>query len=969
MSGTIMPDFVFNNNNLIHFTSLDALIEYAQTMLGKPMYGDQQTFTTWNDAFKRYFTDQAPIKHVNVNGNEYWEIPEIQTEGNWVAQGDYAAVSSGTSAAQAVSQNQAVGGGGIKSTPKVQTIVTDTTSGGAVQGDTAKGLKNFGIPTQNQIANLVDGMCKTLGIANLAINAQNIGIWRKLCNSVFNAGLPDEPELTIRDITNFLFSSTETIVARDSQNRIITTVPESTVRKMYDFFKQHITVTGDTGDVETYLPDLIFSLVVWGEAPAPYTDRYLKCLTNVAPNTGVVYFGYTKPSDKLLQLHANDFINYLIGSGFTVTDSVAESFISSMEGVIDHIFNFTSVRTLFNTIDNFKYIDLSFQLNRGTYAPPKTMPISLSELHVFINIYDVDLHIDTSVPDRLAVETYFPTDAVGKYLKRGKTGEHDIDYGYRPNLSYRDAPSGGYKHVSLSINYPSNVQSFDNVNVNTNSPDTVSCINGFVYNDTSSEIPAGGTSLVYYSNLGYHGTGAIYEFDEELSTGFVKRNWNTSSVLPHDNTTIDGVFPEWVGSVKTLSQTDINGNETQKGYIPVALPHGQGNAERVVNEGGANTPSIFNSQRGNQEGVIDPNADINDINEEINRTVDRYNDSEYTPESAPDPIPQNYPNPQYPTNPPVEPEGDSGDTPTPATLVGVTASGMCSVYNPTKQELINFSAWLWSPNFLDNFLKIFQNPMDAIIGLHIMYATPATTTPSNIICGYLDSGVSAKVVNQQFTQIDCGTVDVPEYYGNAVDYEPYVQVHCYLPFIGIVSLKPNDVIGKKLNIKYGVDAMTGTCLAILTTKKGTSEIACYNFAGNCATQIPISGGSYAQMITGLSGFIASGVGAVATANPLMALGAGASLLNSHLDVGHSGAIGANAGAMGIRKPYLIITRKSAYEAVGYGAFYGYPANKTVTLGSCKGYTRIKSVHVEIPRATANEKNEIEQLLKQGVIIN
>ena len=124
------------------------------------------------------------------------------------------------------------------------------------------------------------------------------------------------------------------------------------------------------------------------------------------------------------------------------------------------------------------------------------------------------------------------------------------------------------------------------------------------------------------------------------------------------------------------------------------------------------------------------------------------------------------------------------------------------------------------------------------------------------------------------------------------------------------------------------------------------------------------------MITSLAGLVASGIGAVATANPLVGVaGAAASVRNSHLDVGHSGAIGANAGAMGIRKPYLIITRKSAYEAAGYGQFYGYPANKTVTLGSCKGYTRVKSVHVEIIRATANEKAEIETLLKQGVIIN
>ena len=143
----------------------------------------------------------------------------------------------------------------------------------------------------------------------------------------------------------------------------------------------------------------------------------------------------------------------------------------------------------------------------------------------------------------------------------------------------------------------------------------------------------------------------------------------------------------------------------------------------------------------------------------------------------------------------------------------------------------------------------------------------------------------------------------------------------------------------------------------------------YTFAGNCATQVPISGGSYAQMITGLAGVAASTIAGIATGNPIALLGAGASILNSHLDVQHSGSIGANAGAMGPRKPFLIITRKSAYEAAGYNQFYGLPANMTVVLGACRGFTRVKSVHIEsIPIATSDEKQQIEALLKQGVII-
>ena len=48
---------------------------------------------------------------------------------------------------------------------------------------------------------------------------------------------------------------------------------------------------------------------------------------------------------------------------------------------------------------------------------------------------------------------------------------------------------------------------------------------------------------------------------------------------------------------------------------------------------------------------------------------------------------------------------------------------------------------------------------------------------------------------------------------------------------------------------------------------------------------------------------------------------------------------------------------------------GRPSNKTVRLSSCSGYTRVKDVHIEkISSATDDELNEIESLLKDGVII-
>ena len=110
----------------------------------------------------------------------------------------------------------------------------------------------------------------------------------------------------------------------------------------------------------------------------------------------------------------------------------------------------------------------------------------------------------------------------------------------------------------------------------------------------------------------------------------------------------------------------------------------------------------------------------------------------------------------------------------------------------------------------------------------------------------------------------------------------------YLPFVGIVAIKANDVVGKKVTVKYGIDVLTGTCLAMVNTEKGESNIQCYQFAGNCAVQIPLTGGNYAGIIRSLASMAVGVAGSVLTGNPLPAIGGvigGA--MGASLDVSHS----------------------------------------------------------------------------------
>ena len=118
------------------------------------------------------------------------------------------------------------------------------------------------------------------------------------------------------------------------------------------------------------------------------------------------------------------------------------------------------------------------------------------------------------------------------------------------------------------------------------------------------------------------------------------------------------------------------------------------------------------------------------------------------------------------------------------------------------------------------------------------------------------------------------------------------------------------------------------------------------------------------MAGGIAATVASG-GALA---PALLGGAGAVAGLANHQVERSGNLGSNAGAMGVKKPYLIITRNKPYNPLNYNVYRGYPANTTVKLSNCTGYTEIEEVHLSGFNATQTEKTEIESLLKGGIIL-
>lgn len=347
---------------------------------------------------------------------------------------------------------------------------------------------------------------------------------------------------------------------------------------------------------------------------------------------------------------------------------------------------------------------------------------------------------------------------------------------------------------------------------------------------------------------------------------------------------------------------------------------------------------------------------------------------------VPDPDPQPDDPDPIPDPDPVPPEPDPPDPnppipPSPVPIIPVlpeivSSNAMFTVYRPSISQLNSFGGWLWSSSIVDQLLRMWSDPLNGIIAFHKVYASPTVGAASNIIVGYLDSGVAAPIVTSQFTTTDCGSINIAEKMHNATDYSPYTSLHLYLPFIGFVELDVNEFMSGTIAVKYHVDVYTGTCLAEVTCTRNPdmpNETIIYTFSGNASQQLPLTSSNFAGAISAL-------VGAVGGALSIPSGGAvtgfkeiGHSLTHEMIHIGHSGSLSANAGIMAARTPFIILSRRNGYDANAYNELYGYPANKTVYLSNCNGYTKVKAGFLR-SKATENEKSEIMALLKKGVIL-
>lgn len=563
------------------------------------------------------------------------------------------------------------------------------------------------------------------------------------------------------------------------------------------------------------------------------------------------------------------------------------------------------------------YPQSSYTITRGTSTVYEYIPNDSDG--VFVTGFDTFNNKPTTI--------YFTTNSQGSYTQN-RGGSSVVYYASVSGQTYNGTP---YYHSS-------NISPYANESANTR-------IISFSY---SSSYPTIQIGTILFDGTIIQPSSIDGVSNQPNATLPDTSTWNDpASTLQ----SLQNQYPSLFSNPLTWDNVQPDGSNPQQIYIPVATP----TASNALN----NQPLGGDGTQNQQNTQIQPTVDPQTLLDLITRTMTQTN---------PQTEPATDTDTQTPPSNPVD--TGTGSTSSPTAPTG-SASALWSVYHPTQAQINSFGAWLWGSVFTTDIRKLFEDPIQGVISLHKVFAPPVDSGSGNIVVGTLDSGVNSATVNQQYVTVDCGSVSCNEDFGNVFDYAPFTNVSLFLPFIGIVPLDVSDVMRSTIHVIYGVDVFTGACLAMVEISRDGNTVNMYQYSGVASVEYPLTNMQQSNILSGLLS-VAGGVamtvasGGVGFAAGAAVIGGAAQAANTH--IGRSGGFSGNAGAMGIKKPYLILIRPQTKVANTFPLLEGYPTNYSCKLGDCTNHVVVSHVHVEGINATDTELTQIESLLKEGVLV-
>lgn len=298
-------------------------------------------------------------------------------------------------------------------------------------------------------------------------------------------------------------------------------------------------------------------------------------------------------------------------------------------------------------------------------------------------------------------------------------------------------------------------------------------------------------------------------------------------------------------------------------------------------------------------------------------------------------------------------------------------NGLHNMYQPDLAVMKQINKSLWSKNFIDNIVKLYNNPLESIVSLTLSPLQPSISdNVTNVIVGnlpltYTENNelqyVYCREITNQYGTYSFGDLSLFETYGSYIDYNTNIDI--FIPYIGMQKLSVDDVMSKILNLSFNVDFFTGDFIATLKSRDISTGLnsVLYHWKGNILSHIPISSSNYSNMfLTGLNTIMSVGTGNISS---IISNASG-----FKPDVTKGGNTSGNVGALDNFQAYIIITQPIESKPNNYKKLKGLTSNIDNKLSLGMGYIICDEIHIKNVNATEEEKKELEKLYKSGVIL-
>lgn len=327
-----------------------------------------------------------------------------------------------------------------------------------------------------------------------------------------------------------------------------------------------------------------------------------------------------------------------------------------------------------------------------------------------------------------------------------------------------------------------------------------------------------------------------------------------------------------------------------------------------------------------------------------------------------------------------------------------------------------------------------SNPLDTIISLgSYPFIVNSSATVEQIDFNWIDEWIpdgwqyapTGYPLSTEYQTFTFGQVKLDRYSGTFYDYQPYSEAQIYIPYIGFINVKVNEILNKTIELKYHVNLVTGDFTAILMLANNIAPQIIGQYQGNMLRELPLAmstfvdfvgtsiktaaivgatmvaasaGASIAQSASGTSrnlfdeSIVQADMGNFDYATKLrnqsmqldrdnkkliqrdikragMAAGASAIGLvtSANQPIPRNGSIGAVTGRTSTQEAFIAVALPHQNIPSNQGML-GYPTNLPGPLQNYSGYTVVRDIHVKSSTATYSELAEIEKIVRGGIII-